>query len=477
MIRKLLSNSLIYGLAPNIPKVAALFILPLLTAHLTEEDYGIAGTIVAYTLALSAFSTLGFSVILQNAFFKQHNSFKELWSHIYGFLQLWMIVFSIIQSVILYFIIPEQAIINRWWIILLTNFNGVILGPAGFIGPLYYQLEQHPIPIAVRSVIGGLLSLAINYITIVTLEMGYMGWYISSFLGTFIVNISYWWTLKYKINIRPNYHFNKELVKNRLKIALPTIPHYYSVFLIQTSSRLVMDWFKIGLATIGTYNIAQQITSYVETGINAVERAAGPPSMQGIQDNKEHESKRFVFLFIYITFSICFLIALWSKEIFNILIKNPQLASAYPYAAILIMALCYRPMYFAASNIYFFYEETKKILKITFFAGIIAFLLNLIFIPLYGLWAAVIINYITFIYQGYSAFFIFNTFKKYSKITYPWLSVLILQMGLTFLAFSLLESPIIYKIVSSSIFLISIICIGFFFFKIRKNENYQRLSK
>ena len=280
MIKKLLTNSLIYGIAPNIPKVAALFILPLLTAHLTEEDYGIAGTIVAYTMALSAFSSLGFSVVLQNVFFKQHNTFKSLWREIYGFLQLWMIVFSIIQSLILYFIIPEQAVANRWWIIILTNFNGVIFGPAGFIGPLYYQLEQKPTPIAIRSVIGGLLSVLINYVTIVTLQMGYMGWYISSFLGLFIINISYWWTLKHKLDLSPNYHFDRTLIRNKLKISLPTIPHYYSVFLIQTSSRLVMDWFSIGLAPIGNYNIAQQITMYVETGINAIERAAGPPCMQ-----------------------------------------------------------------------------------------------------------------------------------------------------------------------------------------------------
>lgn len=452
MIKKLLKNSLIYGIAPNIPKVAALFILPLLTAHLTEEDYGIAGTIMAYTMALSALSTLGFNVILQNSYFKEHDNYKNLWRDIYGFLQLWMIVFSIIQSVILFFIIPEEAIVNRWWIILLTNFNGVILGPAGFIGPWYYQLEQKPIPIAIRSVIGGMLSLIINYITIVTFKMGYMGWYISSFLGSFLVNISYWWVLKYKLNLKPNYHFSRDLIWSKLKVSLPTIPHYYSVFLIQTSSRLVMDWFKVGLVPIGNYNIAQQITGYIETGISAVERAAGPPCIQGIQNNKENESKHYVYIFIVITFSICFLVSLWSKEIFHMLIRNHQLSQAYPYAAILIMALCYRPMYFAASNIYFYYEKTKKILLITFLAGIIAFIANLIFIPLYGLWAAVIINYISFFYQGYSAYTIFSFFKNKSKEKYPFVNIMFIQLSLTLIVWICLDANIIVKIISSGFY-------------------------
>lgn len=462
MIKKLLGNSIIYGLAPNVPKIAALFILPILTAHLTEEDYGIAGTIVAYTMALSAFSTLGFSVVLQNAFFKQHATFKGLWRDIYGFLQLWMIVFSLIQSVILYFIIPSEASVNRWWIIILTNFNGVIFGPAGFIGPLYYQLEQQPVPIAIRSIIGGLLSLAINYITIVIFRMGYMGWYISSFMGTFLINISYWWSLSNKIGISPNYKFKTSLIKQKLKISLPTIPHYYSVFLIQTSSRLVMDWYKIGLAPIGIFNIAQQITTYVETGVSAIERAAGPVCMHGIQNNNETESKRYVYLFISITFLSTFVLALWSKEIFQLLIKNKELALAYPYAAILIMALCYRPMYFAASNIYFFYEETRKILKITFAAGIIAFIANLIFIPVCGIWAAVLINYLTFLYQGYSAYILYSVFKSKSKERYPAVSIMLLQLILTLLAFVLLDTSYIIKI---SVSLCSIFSFAFFTYR------------
>lgn len=461
MIKKLLTNSLIYGIAPNIPKVAALVILPLLTSHLTEDDYGIAGTIVAYTMALSAFSTLGFNVVLQNAYFKEHRTYKDLWRDIYGFLQLWMIAFSIIQSLILYFIIPEEAIVNRWWIILLTNFNGVIFGPAGFIGPWYYQLEQKPLPISVRSVIGGILSLLINYITIVTFEMGYMGWYISSFLGQFFINISYWWVLKYKLDLKPNYHFDKSLIRKKLKISVPTIPHYYSVFLIQTSSRLVMDWSKIGLAPIGNYNIAQQITSYVQTGINAIEQAAGPLCMHGIQENREYDSKRYVYIFITLTFSVCFLIALWSKEIFQILVRNPQLSQAYPYAAILTMALCYRPMYFAAANIYFFYEETKKILNITFLAGVIAFIANLIFIPMHGIWAAVIINYISFLYQGYSAYIIFKVFKEKSREKYPFLTIMCIQLVLTIMVWIFLDSGMMAKIINSAILFIVIGLVSF----------------
>ena len=76
MIKKVLTNSAIYGLAPHVPRIVSVLLLPIMTAHLTDVDYGIAGTIAAYTMALSALSTLGVSAYLQVNFFKAKCQYK-----------------------------------------------------------------------------------------------------------------------------------------------------------------------------------------------------------------------------------------------------------------------------------------------------------------------------------------------------------------------------------------------------------------
>ena len=174
MIKQFLTNSAIYGLSPYIPRIISVFLLPLLTAHLTEIDYGIAGTIAAYTLALSAFSSLGFSVVLQISFFHSRCQYKILWREIYGFLQYWMVLFAVVQGTILYCIIPDEALDNRWLIILLTNFNGVFGGPSALLGPTYYQYEQKPLPIAIRNIVSGMITVLSDYICIVLFEWGYI---------------------------------------------------------------------------------------------------------------------------------------------------------------------------------------------------------------------------------------------------------------------------------------------------------------
>lgn len=462
MIKKLLTNSAIYGIAPHIPKVVSVFLLPILTAYLTDVDYGIAGTIAAYTMALAALSTMGFSVVLQISFFKSRCQYKVLWREIYGFLQYWMVVFSLIQSIVLYFVIPKEAEANKWLIILLTNFNGVIFGPAGLIGPLYYQLSQHPFPVAIRSMALGFLTILINYICIVIFKWGYMGWYISSFMGTFLINASYWYFLSYHLKLSPIYNFKFRTIKRNLRVAIPTIPHYYTYFLITTSNRVVMDRSNMDLALIGKFNMAQQFTAMFESFIRAVECAIGPMCMDAIRDNDEKESKRIVYVFWLITFFSTFLFSLWSREIFSLLISNKALSDTYPYAAVLVLALNYRPMYIASSNIYFYHERTLELLYITFGAGVIALLANIVFIPKYGLWAACIINYIAFLYQGYSGFF-YKTFKVKAKERYPFIKIMLLQLLMSVICLSVLDQEYIVKLCVTIAF---VLLVGILFLRI-----------
>ena len=71
MLRKLLTNTLLFGLAPYVPKVVSVFLMPVMTRYLTSTDYGIAGTIDAYTSALSTFATLEFGSVLSVVFLEQ----------------------------------------------------------------------------------------------------------------------------------------------------------------------------------------------------------------------------------------------------------------------------------------------------------------------------------------------------------------------------------------------------------------------
>ena len=80
--KTLIKNSLLFSIAPFLPKIINVLLLPIMTAYLTDVDFGIAGTISAYTNAIGAFATLGLTVVLMNSFFKTPLEYKEKWRNI-----------------------------------------------------------------------------------------------------------------------------------------------------------------------------------------------------------------------------------------------------------------------------------------------------------------------------------------------------------------------------------------------------------
>ena len=453
MLRKILSQSALYGLAPHVSKVVGILILPIITRYLTETDWGIASTIAAYTGAISIFSTLGMNIVLSTSFYRYKYQYKWLWRQVYGFLQFWMIIFVILQSLLLWFIIPEEALENRWAIILLSGLSTAFFGATSLIGVMHYRLQQNPWPIAVRSIISGFLTVFSNLLFVVWFEMGYMGWYISSFLSGCFVNASYWWAVNKKYGLSPIYCFRMKTIIRSLKVALPAIPHFYSSYLLNSSSRVVMDHYGMSMGSIGKYGFAAQFGGYFEIFVNSINMAVNPMTLEQIRNNREDYARKLIYAMLIIIFGATFLFSLWAKEIFFVLVKNAELQTVYPLAIILIMAYNYRPMYIASTNMFFYYENTANLLKVTAIAGVLSFIGYLIVIPIWGIWGAAVVNYIFLQYMGYSGFFM-KEYKEKTKVVYPFIKVLLLSLFLTGFVFWAVELAWPVKLVISLAYIV-----------------------
>jgi O-antigen/teichoic acid export membrane protein len=244
MIKKIFSHSLIYGVAPQIPRLAFFLILPFIMPFLTKNDFGVFGIVTAYTLALNSIKELGLRVVFSNTLIKHPNHIKKLWGHLYGFLYLWNFVFALIIILILYFIIPVEASEKRWLIILLNVLPIVFFGVTMTIGQIYYQFTKRPMQIAARALIIGSIAVWLNYYTMAILKIGYMGFFWSAFVSAILYNISYWYPLNFIENIKPKFCFKWKFIKSSLKIGLPLVPHSFAAYLINTSDRIIHAKFK-----------------------------------------------------------------------------------------------------------------------------------------------------------------------------------------------------------------------------------------
>jgi len=413
ILKKFFSHSAIYGLSGQISKVAGILVLPIITPYLTLDDYGIMGIILAYTGFILILQNIGLNVIAANSFYHHPSRYKWVWRQLIGFLNLWYIPFYALLGLLLYVILPENAIAHRWEIIWLTVIPGILFGPSLFLGILYYQLNQRPEPIAYRTIAFGLLTVALNVYTIAYLKMGFLGWIYTTAIVSVLTKLSYWIPMRFKLDFTPIYTIRWRLWKPRLGIAIPLMPHYYSSFLLNSSDQMVMERLELPTETIGEYNFPARFGAYFTVLAGALNLAISPMLMEAYKGNNEAKAKYLVYNFQLVLFFTTFTFCLWSKEIFQILINNPALENTYWLVIPIVMAYNYRGMYVGANQRLFFYERTKVLWKISFLAGVSNVMLNIILIPIYGVVVAAITTFVSLMYMGYAGFYL----KDYKELT------------------------------------------------------------
>ncbi|WP_268034982.1 lipopolysaccharide biosynthesis protein [Algoriphagus sp. PAP.12] len=462
MFKKLFSHTLIYGLAPQIPKVAQLFILPIITQDLTELDFGVAGIMTAYTSSIAVLAFLGLRVILVNSFYKSPSQYKWAWRQIYGFLTLWNLVYALLLGLLIYWVVPEIAYENRLLIMALNVAPLVLFGPVGNIGTTYYQLKQKPLAIGMRTMIFGVLTVILNLYFISYLKLGYMGWFWSNFIATILSNASYYYPVNFIFGLVPIFNFKWRLIKNSLKVSLPTVPHYYSTYLLNSSDKMVMDMVGVGVDKIGKYNAAYTVGNIFQQLGVAAGFAVAPMMTKKFREGNDKAARDLIFGLQFGFLVMTFLMSIWLKELFAFLLRSPGLAEMYSLGVVIVMSYNYRPMYMGSVNKLFFVEKTNIVWKVTFVAGLMNVILNLVFIPSFGFEMAAYTTFVSLMFMGYIGYFI-PSIKKVNLVNYHPLKWLFLTLFLTLAAFYLADLPLGLKLIVTGGVLIITLMSGLFF--------------
>ena len=174
-------------------------------------------------------------------------------------------------------------------------------------------------------------------------------------------------------------------------------------------------------------------------------KAVSPLLLEFYRKDEQYKAKNLIFLVQSIFFAGSFLICLWLKEAFSLLIKNDTLNKMYPLAIIIIMGYNYRPMYVGSNQQFFYHERTNILWRISFVAGIGNVILNLIMIPIFGYEAAAYTTFFSLLYMGYAGYF-YKAFREVDKTKYYPIFWILISIALTALVYVAVEIPIEFKI-------------------------------
>lgn len=447
MLRKLLSHAAIYGLAAQMPRLAGVFALPLITQYLTPTDYGVAGIITAYYSALIMLQSLGFTVVMENSFARYPSRFQWVWRQLYGFLTSWSLLYGLLSMGILYWAVPTDAQENRLLIALLVGTPMLFFVITDLFGGMYCLHAQRPLPIALRSFLMGGVNVILTIYFIAGLKMGYMGWFYASAISAAVGFVTSLYVVA-KQRLWPIFNFKWYRIRHSLKVSLPAVPHGFSFFMLDTSDRLVLDVVGVPVGRIGLYNVASNFGIYFSSASQAVVHAATPLYMKLYAQTKSMEAAlqaRYITYTLQLLFFVgTFIVSLWMKEIFGLLIRNEELQQAYPLAIVILMGYNFRPMYMAVINLLTYHEKTAMLWRISSVAGIGNIVFNLALVPSYGYQMAAYTTFASLMYMGYAGFFL-RTYKELTLVRYHAIWWLLATIVLLVVAFQLREVEVWQK--------------------------------
>lgn len=403
--KDLAKNTAIVSIGKICTQLITFFLLPVYTAVLSNEEYGVVDLLNTLTSLLLPIATLQ----IEQGIFRylldcRENKEKQTT------LITTVSKFILVQSAIciLIFLCASPFIHNEYKYFLMAN---LLMGILSSISLQICRGLGDNKTYAVGSFITGALTVILNVIFIVAFKWGAYGMLIATAISNLLCAIYVFVKKKiYKyIDIKQN---DKKLLKDIVKYSVPLIPNMISWWIVSASDRTIISAV-IGVAQNGIYSAANKFSGIFSTLYSVFNLTWTESASINInsEDRDEFFSKIFDFI-VRLFGSLCLGTIAVMPFVFGILV-NEKFAESYYQIPILILGSVFNILVSFLGSVYVAKKLTKEIAKTSIIAAIINIVVNIALINQIGLYAASISTVI-----AYFAMFIYRWIdvKKYVSI-------------------------------------------------------------
>lgn len=412
--KQLVKNTLIVAVGKIATQFISFFLLPLYTALLTTEEYGVVDLMNTY---ISLLLPLVFFQIDQAIFrfLIDVRGIKERKKQLVSTAFLTITVQSIIFLLVYLFV--SQFISNEYKYFLATNivaamFSNITLQIARGVGDNLTYSQG--------SLISGAGTVILTVLLIWKLGMGAYGMLTAS-LASNILCFLFIFLKKKLYQYVSITSFNRESLKELWRYSIPLIPNQLSWWIINASDRLIVSFF-LGVAMNGVYSASNKFSSICITLFAIFNMTWSESASLYIKDKDASEYfSNIMNISIKLFSSLCLGIIAVMPFVFSFLITGRDFSSAYYQIPILMLATVFNIVVSLLGSVYVALMKTTEIAKTSIYAAIINIIVNLLLIRFFGLFAA---SFSTLLAYFAMAVYRYKDVQKYIKIYLDGKSVL-----------------------------------------------------
>lgn len=402
---ELAKNTAILTVGKICTQFVTFMLLPLYTALLSPDEFGIVDLFNTYITVLVPI----FNWQFENGMFRfmlecrsDKSMQKELFSTVF--------VTNILQGIIyiLFFLVCQRFIHSEFKIFLALDvvanifLNTLLQLPRGLGKNLQYSIA---------SFLSATVTVVLNVLFIAGFGLGAYGMFLATLISKIItiiylvISIHVWELFSLK-------KYNKNIFKKVAGYSFPLIPNSLSWWVINTSDRTVISFF-IDITANGIYSVANKFSSFYITIYNIFNLSWTESVSLHINDDDSKDFFSETTNAIFNLFSaLCFGIIAFIPFAFPLMI-NVKYQDAYFQIPILMLAVLFQVIVGQYSAIYVALKKSSEIAKTSFMAAVINIAINLLLIKPIGLYAASVSTLASFASMAVYRYF---HVKKYMNI-------------------------------------------------------------
>ncbi len=428
-IKRLLSQSLIYGLGGLISRVLSVLLLPLYTSYLHGRDYGRVETLTALSAVLVVVLRLGIS----SAFFRYYFDSPELEHRV-----------RVVRTSFWFTMGSATLGLAAGWIAAQPIADALSLGHgqawlvrAAFVGlwaqmnyeqlTSLFRVEERPILFTFATLANLLVTVGATVVLVVHFHERALGVVVGNWIGTLSVYLVLLGYRRYQLGLQ----FDRRLFREMNRFGLPLVPSQLALWALAFSDRFFIAKFK-GQTEVGHYSVGVRVASAALLLLAAF-RLAWPAFAYSIED--EDEAKRtygFVLTYLLFVFSwlalILGLLAPWLVRLLTGRAEFHEGARVVPLTAFALTAL---GGYIVVSIGIGRARKTQFNWVVTGIAALLDIALNLVLVPSFGMIGAAIAGA-----AAYSSMFVLMSLhaQRVYPVPYQWRRVVLVvgtAIGLT----------------------------------------------
>ena len=379
--KQLLANTIIIALGKLGTQIVSFILLPLYTAQLTTEEYGTYDFLVTLSVFLLPIITL----LIEESMFRfliDAETIKDK-KKIITATTLYMLAGTIFFSIIATIVVLLSGY-QYGWLFIVFVISNILISLSNAISRGMGRIKIY----SLSNFFLGALTIILNLVFILAFKWGTAGLLWANTIANAIVAIFVLIRMRFLSYVNMK-NLNKRTLREMVKYSVPLVPNNLSWIIISLSDRLMITWL-IGSGANGIYSIANRFPNIIYTCYGFFSTAWKESAARIVKEENKNEYYNAIYkdLVNFLKAIVIGLIAIMPFA-FKILIAEGY-NDAYVYIPILTIGIYYTNISNFYGGIFTAYKDTKIMGTTTMFGAFLNVLINLIFLKLWGIYAATI---------------------------------------------------------------------------------------